>query len=92
MAECPVRDCHVCRRETGCQLLFEDFFLPFGGKLSGKNRWINLHALTRLDELEDDYAAKFCIGFGAPARPFQIALSALIIKGILGLAGQLLVE
>jgi hypothetical protein len=30
------------RREHRRQLSFEDFFLPFGDKLSGDNRWIKL--------------------------------------------------
>lgn len=33
------------RRENRDQLLFEDFFLPFGSKLSGDNRWIKLAEL-----------------------------------------------
>jgi len=53
------------------QLSLEDFFLPFGGKLSGDNRWINLADVIPWDELEDDYAAQFCKGFGAPAKPFR---------------------
>jgi len=32
--------------------LFEDFFLPFGGKLSGANRWIKLAELIPWYELE----------------------------------------
>lgn len=80
------------RREPRHQLSFEDFFLPFGGKLSGDNRWIKLHALIPWDELEDDYAAQFCKGFGAPAKPFQMALGALIIKARLGLTDEELVE
>jgi hypothetical protein len=46
------------RREHRHQLSFEDFFLPFGGKLSGDNRWIKLAELIPWDELEDDYAAQ----------------------------------
>jgi len=42
------------RREPRHQLSFEDFFLPFGGKLSGDNRWIKLAELIPWDELEDD--------------------------------------
>lgn len=80
------------RREPRHQLSFEDFFLPFGGKLSGNNRWIKLHALIPWDELEDDYASQFCRGFGAPAKPFQMALGALIIKARLGLTDEELVE
>jgi IS5 family transposase len=30
------------RREHRHQLSLEDYFLPFGGKLSGDNRWIKL--------------------------------------------------
>jgi hypothetical protein len=56
------------RREHRHQLSFEDFFLPFGGKLSGDNRWLKL---IPWDELEDDYAAQFCKGFGAPAKPLS---------------------
>ncbi len=80
------------RREHRDQLSFEDFFLPFGGKLSGDNRWIRLAELIPWEELEDDYAAQFCKGFGAPAKPFRMALGALIIKARLGLTDEELVE
>jgi IS5 family transposase len=80
------------RREHRHQLSFEDFFLPFGGKLSGDNRWIKLAELIPWDELEDDYAAHFCKGFGAPAKPFRMALGALMIKARLGLTDEELVE
>jgi len=80
------------RREHRNQLSFEDFYLPFGGKLSGDNRWIKLADLIPWDELEDDYAAKFCKGFGAPAKPFRMALGALIIKARLELTDEELVE
>jgi IS5 family transposase len=42
--------------------------------------------------MEDDYAAQFCKGFGAPAKPFRMALGALIIKARLGLTDEELVE
>jgi len=80
------------RREHRDQLSFKDFFLPFGGQLSGDNRWIKLAELIPWDELEDDYAAQFCKGFGAPAKPFRMALGALIIKARLGLTDEELVE
>ena len=80
------------RREHRRQLSFEDFFLPFGGKLSGDNRWIKLAELIPWGELEDDYAAHFCKGFGAPAKPFRMALGALIIKARLRLTDEELVE
>ena len=80
------------RREHRDQLSFKDFFLPFCGQLSGDNRWIKLAELIPWDELEDDYASKFCKGFGAPAKPFRMALGALIIKARLGLTDEELVE
>ena len=58
---------HMYRRKHRNQLSFEDFFLPFGGKLTGDNRWIKLVELIPWDELEHDYAAQCCKGFGAPA-------------------------
>jgi len=80
------------RREHRHQLSFEDFFLPFGGRLSGDNRWIKPAELIPWDELEGDYVAQFCKGFGAPAKPFRMALGALIIKARLGLTDEELVE
>ena len=80
------------RHEHRDQLAFKDFFLPFGGQLSGDNRWIKLSELIPWEELEIDYAAQFCKGFGAPAKPFRMALGALIIKARLGLTDEELVE
>jgi hypothetical protein len=79
---------HVYRH----QLSFEDFLLPFGGKLSGVIRWIRLAVLIPWDELEDDYAAQFFKGFGAPVKPLRIVLGALIIKAHLRLSDEELVE
>jgi len=83
---------HMYRREPRHQLSFEDFFLPFGGKLSSDNRWIKLAGLIPWDQLEDNYAAQFCKDFGAPAKPFRMALGALIIKAHLSLTDAELVE
>lgn len=91
-AQKPPEVFHMYRREHRHQLSFADFFLPFGGKLSGDNRWIKLAELIPWDELEDDYAAQFCKGFGAPAKPFRMALGALIIKTRMGLTDEELVE
>ena len=35
------------RRSSTEQLSFENFYLPFGGKLSGENRWIRLAKLVQ---------------------------------------------
>ncbi len=80
------------RRGHRDQLSFHDFFLPFGGKLSGDNRWIKLAKLIPWDDLEDDDAVQFCKGFDAPAKPFRMALGALIIKARMGLTDEELVE
>jgi len=51
------------------QISFKDFFLPFGGQLSGSNCWIKLAELILWDKLEGDYAALFCKRFGAARVP-----------------------
>ena len=53
---------------------------------------IKLADLIPWDELEDYYVAQFCKGFGAPAKPFRMALGALIIKARLNLTDEELVE
>ena len=87
------------RREYRHHLLLADLFLPFGGKLSGDNRWIKLAELIPWNALEDYYAAQVCKGFGAPAKPFRMAhgarcsvRGALIIKARLNLTDEELVE
>jgi IS5 family transposase len=44
------------------------------------------------DELEDDVAAHFCKGFRSRAKPFRMALVALIIKARLVLTDEEQVE
>jgi IS5 family transposase len=80
------------RREHRHQLSFKDFFQPFGGQLSADNRCIKLAELIPLDELEHDYTAQFCKGFGAQAKPFRMAMGSFIIKARLGLTDEKLVE
>ena len=50
------------RREHRDQLSFKDFFLPFGGQLSGDNRWIKLAELIPWDDLEDDRSEERRVG------------------------------
>ena len=80
------------RREHRHQLSLAEFFLPFGGQLSRDNRWMKLAERIPWDGLEDYYAAQFCKGFGAPAKPFRMALGALIIKARLALTDEELVK
>ena len=79
---------------TSCpgQLSFENFYLPFGGKLSGENRWVKLAELIPWEEVETTYAEQFSSEMGAPAKPFRMALGSLIIKEKLGTSDDETVE
>lgn len=80
-----------CRSTPG-QLSFENFYLPFGGRLSGENRWVKLAELIPWGEFESEYVARLSENMGAPAKPFRMALGALIIKERLGISDEETVE
>jgi len=81
------------RKESKSQLKFEDFYTPFGGHLRENNRWVKLADMIPWEELEEKYAEQFAeSGMGAPAKPFRMALGALIIKEKLGLSDEEVVE
>lgn len=80
------------RRPTPGQLSFENFYLPFGGKLSGENRWVKLAELIPWAEFEEQYAEQMSDQMGAPAKSFRMALGALIIKERLGTSDAETVE
>jgi len=68
------------RKESKSQLKIEDFYTPFGGHLRKNNRWVKLAEMIPWEELEEKYAEQFAeSGMGAPAKPFRMALGALII-------------
>jgi transposase, IS5 family len=83
---------HMYRRAAPGQLSFENFYLPFGGKLSGPNRWVQLAEMIPWEEFEAEYEAQFTPNQGAPAKLFRIALGALIIKERLGTSDAETVE
>lgn len=67
--------------ESELQLNIEDFYLPFGGHLDENNRWVILSKKIPWRLLEKEYKKKLAnSGMGAPAKPFRMALGALIIK------------
>jgi transposase, IS5 family len=70
------------------QLSFENFYLPFGGKLSSDNRWVKLAKLIPWETVEANYAEQFSATMGAPAKSFRIALGTLIIKEKLGTSDE----
>jgi hypothetical protein len=70
----------------------ESFELPFGGKLSDENRWVIMTNLIPWEKFEEEYAKSFSENKGAPALPFRIAMSALIIQERLGISDRETVE
>ena len=74
-------------------ILPDDFFLPFGGKLSANNRWVRLAALIPWNKVEQMYKEQLGnVHQGARAYPVRMALGALIIKERLGTSDQETVE
>ena len=66
------------RQSPTGQLSFENFYLPFGGKLSGENRWIRLSELVPWETFESEYAEQFSQGQGAPANQGKFLLDATV--------------
>jgi hypothetical protein len=85
--------CQMYRKTPEGQLAFEDFYLPFGGKLSGDNRWVRLAGLIPWDLAESFYSEQFSPNPQGPsAKPARLALGALIIKERLGVSDEEAVE
>ena len=83
----------IYRKTIPQQPEFEDFYLPFGGRLRSDNRWVRLSKLIPWDEIEKEYAKHFAeSGMGAPAKAARVALGALIIQEKLGLTDEETVE
>lgn len=80
-------------RHNQNQLEFEDFALPFSGKLRSDNRWVRLAKFIPWDEFEPDYSkAASKSSLGPPAKSVRVALGALIIKERLGTSDEETVE
>ena len=75
------------------QLEFENFGLPFSGKLRSDNRWVRLAKLIPWGEFNLSYSKTLKrSGFGPPAKSVRVALGALIIKERLGTSDEETVE
>jgi hypothetical protein len=75
------------------QLQFEDFYLPFGGKIRSDNRWVKLAKFIPWADFEPAYAKSLAsTDKGPPAMSVRIALGALIIKERLGVSDEETVE
>lgn len=81
------------RKTPDSQLAFEDFYLPFGGKLSRDNRWVRLAGIIPWNLAESFYSEQFSQNpHGPSAKPARLALGALIIKERLGVSDEEAVE
>lgn len=67
---------------------FENFILPFGGKLKSDNRWVILGKTIPWQEFEDSYSAHFSKLTKRGPRPvsLRVALGSLIIQEKLGMS------
>jgi hypothetical protein len=80
-------------RHNQRQLQFEDFYLPFGGKLRSDNRWVKLAKFIPWEEFEPAYAKTLVSqDKGPPAMSVRVALGTLIIKERLGTSDEETVE
>ena len=85
--------CQMYRKTPENQLAFDDFYLPFGGKLSRDNRWVQLARIIPWDLAESFYAEQFSKNPQGPsAKSARLALGALIIKERLGVTDEEAVE
>ena len=80
------------RRGNRHQLEFENFYLPFGGRLSGQNRWVILAEQIPWQRIEQEYRELFSKDEGCPAKAARIGFGALIIKERLGTTDRETVE
>jgi len=80
-------------RHSENQLEFENFGLPFSGKLRSDNRWVKLAKIIPWGEFETSYSRSLKgSGFGPPAKSVRVALGSLIIKERLGTSDEETVE
>lgn len=56
-------------RKPSLQMTLDDFILPFSGKMSANNRWIQLAKIIPRDEFEKDYVFMFPGDRDNVARP-----------------------
>ena len=80
---------NLYRKQDSDQLSFEDFNLPFGGKLSSNNRWILLSKVIPWDQIEEKYSDNFKNSkLGAPAKSARTAFATIFIQEHLNLTDR----
>ena len=80
------------RKSKQPDLTPEKFELPVALDLSSENRWVVMANLIPWSEFEEQYAENFSEKMGPIAKPFRMALGALIIKEKLGTSDREIVE
>ena len=68
------------RKDNKEQLTIEDFFLPFGGKLDAKNRWIKLAEITPWDRIEEYYLQSMSQETGRGAISARVAFGSVSLR------------
>ena len=72
---------------------FEDFALPFNGKLRSDNRWVKMAKFIPWEQFDSLYSKSLSGSkMGSPALSVRIAIGALIIKERLGTSDEETVE
>jgi hypothetical protein len=80
------------RKDNPHQMKFQNFYLPFGGRLRSDNRWVILAEQIPWQQIEEVYGALFSDDTGCPAKSARMALGALLIKERLGTSDRETVE
>ena len=80
------------KKEETKQQEFVGFYLMFVGKLDPGIKWIRLAQIIPWEIYETEYAKLFSAVTGTPAKPFRVALGALLIKTIKGITDEAVVE
>lgn len=68
------------RKKLSGQQYIDDFFLPFGGKLSADNQWVKLSKLMPWESIEEKYIKNFKSSLGQKAISSRIAFGAVYIQ------------
>ncbi len=76
------------RKSNQSTITPEKFELPVSIELSSQNRWVIMAELIPWSDFEEEYAQNFSENMGAIAKPFRMALGALIIKEKLGISDR----
>jgi len=80
------------RKSNQSSISPEKFELTVSIQLSSENRWVIMAELIPWSDFESEYAQNFSEDQGAPAKPFRMALGAIIIKEKLGTSDKETVE